>query len=147
MKEERKIKIQVPDLIFIVGAALAARPCHQIPRCTLNTRACVAYIAAGMCGLSKTTALYDHGQARAVSATGPVSAGKIDVYDFDRSCHVSGSLENLYDHGNGAHIHFACDGEKFSGYDYASKFHFNGTVEAGFVSLYDYETSVYYRYS
>ncbi len=110
-----------------------------------NTRGCVAYIAAGMCGLPRVT--YDHAQSKVLSVSGTVTAGNIDVYDFDRSCHVSGSLENLYDYGNKAHIQFAFDGEKFSGYDYASKFHFIGTVEAGFVSLYDYETSVYYRYS
>jgi len=113
----------------------------------INTRGCVAYIAARLCGLAKVTALYDHSQSKALSVSGAVRDREIDVYDYDRSCHVAGSLENLYDYGNGAHIQFAYDGEKFSGYDYASKFHFTGSIEAGFVSLYDYETSVYYRYS
>ena len=112
-----------------------------------NTRACVAYITAGLSGLVKVTSLYDHTETKPLNVTGVVAAGKIDVYDFDRSCHVSGSLENLYDYGNKAHIQITVNGDKFSGYDYASKFHFSGTVEEGVVSLYDYQTEVYYRYS
>ena len=113
----------------------------------VNTRACVVYIAAGMCGLSKVTSLYDHAENRPLNVSGTVSAEAIDVYDFDRSCHVSGSLKNLYDYGNKAHIHITFTGDKFSGYDYASKFHFTGSVEDGMVQLYDYETEMYYRYS
>ena len=112
-----------------------------------NTRACVAYITAGLSGLAKVTSLYDHTESKPLSVSGAVSAATIDVYDFDRSCHVSGSLENLYDYGNDAHIQIAVNGDKVSGYDYASKFHFSGTVEAGVVQIYDYETEVYYRYS
>ena len=112
-----------------------------------NTRACVAYIAAGLSGLTTVTALYDHTETKPLNVSGVVSAEKIDVYDFDRSCHVSGNLENLYDYGNSAHIQIAVNGDKFSGYDYASKFHFNGTVESGVVQIYDYETEIYYRYS
>jgi hypothetical protein len=112
-----------------------------------NTRSCVAYIAAGLSGLSKVTSLYDHAETRPMNVSGTVTAEKIDVYDFDRSCHVSGSLENLYDYGNSAHIQIAVNGDKFSGYDYANEFHFTGTVEGGLVSLFDYETKMYYRYS
>ena len=107
----------------------------------------MAYIASVMCGLSKVTSFYDHAQSKNLNVSGTVTAGEIDVYDFDRSCRVSGSLDNLYDYGNGAHIHLAINGDKFSGYDYASKFHYTGAVEGGLVSVYDYETSKYYRYS
>ena len=112
-----------------------------------NTRACVAYIAAGLSGLSKVTSLYDHAESKPLNVTGAVTVEKIEVYDFDRSCHVSGSLENLYDYGNSAHIQIAVNGDKYAGYDYASGFHFSGSVEAALVSLYDYETETYYRYS
>lgn len=107
----------------------------------------MAYIASSLCGMAKSSAMYDHSQSKTLNVSGSVAKKEIDVYDFDRSCHVSGNLDNLYDYGNGAHIQISCNGDKFSGYDYHNKFHFSGTVEAGFVSLFDYETQIYYRYS
>jgi hypothetical protein len=103
-----------------------------------NTRGCVAYIAAGLSGLTKVTSFYDHTENKPMNVSGTVTAEKIDAYDFDRSCHVSGSLDNLFDFGNQAHVQIIPNGEKFSGYDYASKFHFTGSVEKGVVSIYDY---------
>jgi hypothetical protein len=112
-----------------------------------NTRGCVAAIAAGLCGFSKVAALYDQSASKNLNIGGSVSADKIDVYDFDRSCHVSGTLDNLFDYGNKAHINLEINGDSFSGYDYASKFHFRGTVQGGMIQLYDYETEKYYTYS
>ena len=45
-----------------------------------NTRSCVAFIAAGLSGFSKVTALYDHAETKPLNVSGAVAAEKIDVY-------------------------------------------------------------------
>lgn len=111
-----------------------------------NTRACIAYITGSLHGRNASS-VYDYSQSRHISVSGTVSESSINVYDYDRGCHISGSPSSLYDYGNSAYIQLNMNGIQFSGYDYDSGNHYSGTVNGGSVSIYDYETSQHYSYS
>ena len=111
-----------------------------------NSRACVAYIAASLCG-ARGSSVYDYSQSKHISISGSSGPSRVNIYDYDRGCHVSGSPENLYDYGTGAHIQLTMNGSQFSGYDYHTGSHFSGNVNSNAVSIYDYQTSSHYNYS
>lgn len=111
-----------------------------------NTRACIAYIVAGLSG-TKGSYVYDRKQSKHMSISGSVGPNNENVYDYGRSCHISGPPNNLYDYGNSAHIQLSVNGSQFNGYDYASRKHFSGNTNGNSVSIYDYETLSHYSYS
>jgi hypothetical protein len=111
-----------------------------------NSRACIAYIAAGLCG-SLGTSVYDYSQSKHINISGNVESNNVGIYDCDRGCHISGTPNSLYDYGNSAHIQLTMNGNQFSGYDYHTSSHFSGNVNGNSISIYDYETSSHYRYS
>lgn len=111
-----------------------------------NPRACIAFVAAGLSG-TKSSSVYDYSQSKHISISGTISDSRVNIYDYDRGCHLSGSPTNLYDYGNGAHIQLKMNGSQFSGYDYHTGNHFSGRVSGKSVSVYDYETSQHYSYN
>ncbi len=111
-----------------------------------DSRACVAYIAAGLCGATSSY-IYDYSKMTYRSINGNVDTNNINIFDYDRSCYVSGPPGNLYDYGNNAYINLSMSGPQFNGYDYHTGNHFNGNVNGRMISIYDYETSSYYNYS
>ncbi len=110
-----------------------------------NSRACVAYIAANLCG-ANASSVYDYSRSKTISISGSVDSNNVHIYDYDRGCHVSGSPNNLYDYGNKRYITLTMHNSKFSGYDYHTRSHYSGRVNGNSVSIYDYETSSYYSY-
>ena len=77
-----------------------------------------------------------------------VNGKTVTGYDYTNSCHVSGTLPNLYHYGQSAHINFNEVGDgTYNGYDYGSSCHFNVQVRSGNVQIYDYGESGYFSYS
>ena len=111
-----------------------------------NSRACIAYVAASLCG-AHASYVYDYSQSKYINMSGSVDSNNVHIYDYDRGCYVSGSLNNLYDYGNRAYIELSMRKFQFSGYDYHTGSYFSGEVKGNSVSVYDYETSSYYNYS
>jgi hypothetical protein len=111
-----------------------------------NPRACIAFIAAGLSG-TKGSSVYDYSQSKHINISGSVNPNNINIYDHDRSCHLSGSPNSLYDYGNSAHIQLNLKGSQFTGYDYHTGNHFSGNINGRSVSIYDYQTSSHYNYS
>lgn len=111
-----------------------------------NSRACIAYIAANICG-ARSSSVYDYLQSKHINISGNVDTNNINIYDHDRGCHISGSPSNLYDYGNSAHIQLNMNGSQFSGYDYHTSNHFSGNVNGTSISIYDHETSTHYNYN
>lgn len=111
-----------------------------------NSRACIAYIAASLCGVNGSH-VYDYSQSKYINISGSVDSNNVHIYDYDRGCYVSGSPNNLYDYGSKGYITLTMRSSNFSGYDYHTGSHFSGQVNGNSVSVYDYETSSYYSYS
>lgn len=112
-----------------------------------SARACVAYVAARVVTGRKVPHIYDYSRSKYVSIDGSISGPEVQVYDYDRSCHFSGTLPSLYDYGRSSHVKVEIEGDKFSGYDYGSSQHFSGSVRDGSVSFYDYGEGAYFSYS
>lgn len=112
-----------------------------------NSRACVAYVAAALISERQASSVYDYSRSRQISISGSVDELQVAIYDYDRGCHFSGSLPNLYDYGRSSHISLNINGNQFTGYDYGDSHHFSGIVNANSVSIYDYRESSHFSYS
>ena len=112
-----------------------------------SIRACIALIAAGVVKNRLSDSVYDYAQSKHVSISGRISGKNVEVYDYDRKCHVSGTLPDLYDYGRKRHVSLEMKDNKFSGYDYGQGKHFEGSVSGNSISIYDYGCSSYYSYS
>lgn len=112
-----------------------------------HTRRAVAYIAARLISGRNSGAVYDYSISSHVSFSATISGNRISAYDYDQSCHVGGSLPNLYHYGNSAHLSVKLAGAHFKGYDYDTSSHYSGTVNGRSISIYDYEHSQHFNYS
>lgn len=115
-------------------------------------RTAIAGIIMALANHISIKSVYSYELAAYVSVSGTAETEKVNVYDYSRSCHISGSSNDgkkysLYDYGTSAHISLTVDLKKATGYDYASGCHFSATVNGRSVSIYDYESSRYYSYS
>lgn len=110
-----------------------------------NTRSCIAFIAACLSGANGSS-IYDYSQSKHISISGNVDKNNVNIYDYERGCHVTGVPGNLYDYGNGAHVQLNMNGSQFSGFDYHTSSHFSGSINGNSVSFYDHETSSHYNY-
>jgi hypothetical protein len=108
-----------------------------------HTRRVVAYIAGRLASDSTATGVSDLSESsRRYRFSGRVGTEEVNVFDHDEGCHIAGAPSSLYHFGNGAHIQLAMDGAQFSGYDFDSAHHFNGSVQdkrVRLVHLYDFE--------
>lgn len=115
-------------------------------------RAAIAAIVIAINSQSSVNTVYSYEVSQYISMSGNVNNNAISAYDYGRSCHISGSASSrnnfsIYDYGVSAYINLTIDGDKFSGCDYSSGYHFSGTVRSKSVSFYDYQTSTYYNFS
>lgn len=119
-----------------------------------KVRVGVAYITGCLLGeRSSVSSVYDFDNRKYTNMSGEVSESKINVYDFEMSCHITGNGKNgeysIYHYGTGKHINITVNKSQktFNGYDHDTGKHFSGDVRNNSISIYDYETSKYYRFS
>jgi hypothetical protein len=111
-----------------------------------HLRRAIAYVAQRVASGDEARTVYDYDAARHIAFTGDVSKKHVDVYDYDRGAYVGGDLPSLYDYGDGHFVGLDVTNNEFSGYDFGSGAHYNGTVKGDAVSLYDYETGQFHAY-
>ena len=112
-----------------------------------NLRACLANVAARLNGGQVNRAVYDHTQGRLIHLSGSVSPGAVNVFDHDRSAHVTGSAPNLYDHGTSRHVSLVMNGATFTGYDHFSGLHYSGRINGSAVSIFDQESGRHHQFT
>jgi hypothetical protein len=112
-----------------------------------GTRACVATAALMAINGKNVSSVYDYSASEHRNVGGQITGKNVSIYDYQRSCHFSGSLPSLYDYGTGNHVQLTVSGKSFNGYDYDTGNHFSGHVTGNSVSIYDYEDSQNYSYS
>jgi len=86
---------------------------------------------------------YDYSTSSHFSGTGTSTPGGIRG---GISGGVSGSFD-IYDYQRSAHVSFRLDNSVFSGYDYSTSSHFSGSVNASAIWIYDNATGKHYIYS
>src|SRR3546814_2396979 len=89
-----------------------------------QTRRAIAYAAAEKVNGSRGGSIYSYGASRHTAMRGLGT----NFYDHQSQAHISGSGSGLYHHGNQSHINLHVSGMNFSGYDYCSGHHYQGSV-------------------
>lgn len=117
-----------------------------------NQRACIAGIANAIANKKRISNVYSYELSTFISISGTVSESTVNVFDYSRSCHISGHSNgngqySLFDYGLSKHITLNVKENKFDGFDYMSNRHFTETIHGNSVSLYDYETNSFYNFS
>ena len=115
-------------------------------------RAAIAGIIVALVNNSQIKNVYSYELATHISLTGTAKNNHVNVYDYSRSCHISGNSSNgtqysLYDYGTSYHVSLIINVRNITGYDYGSGYHFSCSVNGNSASFYDYETGQYYNYS
>lgn len=100
-----------------------------------QTRRAVAYIAARLISGRNSGSVYDYSISSHVSFSATISDNRISAYDYDQSCHIGGSLPNLYHYGNSAHLSLTIAGTHFKGYDYDTSSHYSGKINGRSISI------------
>lgn len=117
-----------------------------------NQRTAIAGIILALSNNTKVKSTYSYELSSYVSLSGSTGNRKVNVYDYSRSCHITGNSNDgkrysLYDYGTSGHISLTIDDKKARGYDYSSGHHFSASVRGTSVSIYDFETCCHYSYS
>jgi hypothetical protein len=115
-------------------------------------RKIIAFISIKLISGSRKNTIYDYQISKYSSIGGKLDFDKVHVFDYDRSCYISGRFNgrkfSLYDYGDGSYIDLEVNlNGKIKGYDYGSGSYYSGKVNSNSISFYDYETSLYYNYS
>lgn len=109
-------------------------------------RYAVAFIAASLGRAGVFTHVYDHDAGSEIPFGGFVSADKVDVMEGRAHARITGKPPSLFHHGSKDYIDLTVEGDKLSGYDYASKHHFAGRLVESAVQIYDHETGRYHDF-
>lgn len=108
-------------------------------------RRAIAFIAAKAMGRPRGATVYDYDAGAHFHFSGNVGS-RVSIYDHDAHAHITGSLQSLYHHGFGNHIRLKIDGGKFTGFDFGTGSHFQGTVRQQNVQFYDFQTGRFFHY-
>lgn len=111
-----------------------------------HTRRAIAYIAGKAISKQSANSIYDYTNSSHFHFSGNVDES-VSVYDYEQSCHISGSLSSFFHYGNGGYISININGNSFSGFDYNESTHFSGNVNGSNISLFDYGASQYFNFS
>lgn len=107
----------------------------------------IAYIAGRIVSGQQASAVYDYTASGYFQLSGDVSSSRVNVYDYGRGCHLSGTPPSLYDYGTASYFDLKVEGPKVKGYDYASRTYYEATVDGRAISVYDFGEGSFFNYS
>ena len=107
----------------------------------------VAFLAASLNAGRTFTHVYDHDAGREIAVGGIVRPDRVQVIEGLTGARIDGEPRALFHSGSNSYLQLALEGEGFSGYDYGTASHFNGSFqEAGAVQLFDHQTGRYHAF-
>jgi hypothetical protein len=112
-----------------------------------HVRTAIAYIAGKLISSSASSSIFNYSASRYTQFSGTVSPNNVSVYDYDKSCHISGTPQTLYHYGDSHYITLSISGSTFKGFDYGTSTHFSGNVNVRSISLFDYGEGKHFQYS
>lgn len=92
------------------------------------------------------TSIYDFSTSSHYHYSGTVSKN-INIYDFSRNSHLTGTDKSIYDFGTNSYIKLDVQENKFSGYDFETNYHFNGTMNGKSITFYDFQDNIFYKFT
>lgn len=117
-----------------------------------DERTSIAAIAYQLISNKKCNSVYSYDVSRNIDFLGKVTSKLINVYDSERNCFLTSSGSacnnyNVFDSGLNAYVSLRIRNNRFEGYDYNSGMFYNGKVDDGSITIFDYETGKYHQYS
>lgn len=118
---------------------------------TASNRRVVAFIAASIISGHTGHEVYDGHQRKHYSITGKATSAEVNVYDHESRTHYIGHQQpdglGIYNYQTRKYIQLIITNSEFSGYDFASTKHFQGTVHGTMINLNDHQDFQHYHYS
>lgn len=111
-----------------------------------HTRALIAAAAYALVTGKKVAGLYDHAAARHLRIAAEARGEHLQGYDGDRDARFGGTLPELYDAADKAHVSIAITGTKARGHDRGSATDYDAEVTDGRVQLYDHGKSEWFSF-
>ncbi len=115
---------------------------------TNEKRRCLAFLYASIIRPTKSYRnVYDYhqGQYHFYRVTSR-NEKSIMVFDYSRGNYMGGNLPNIFDYTSATYIVFQQMKPEIKCFDYEHSSFLRGQMTASIVSLYDYETGLYYKY-
>lgn len=114
----------------------------------VHARPVVAAICAALVNGRAYTNVLDHSRTGNVRISAKAEGDVVEAYDHGRDCHVAGTLPNeVYHHGDAAHIAFTRVGDTVTGYHHGDGTHFEAKVKGGEVNLFDHGPSQHFKFT
>lgn len=115
-------------------------------------RRALAFVAGGLVGKSQGSSVYDYEAGAYFNFTGTLSKTNVNVFDYSRSCYVTGSGDGtgnmtLFDYCTSSYVQLRLDGSGFNGFDYETASYYSGIVAGRTITIYDYQTGSYYQFT
>ena len=112
-----------------------------------HTRAMIAAAAHAFITGKKVAGLYDHAAGRHLRIAAEARGDHLQGYDGDRGAKFGGTLPEIYDAGDKAHVSLEIEGSEGKGYDRGSSSHYSVTVTDRGVQLFDHSVSAWFAFN
>lgn len=109
-------------------------------------RRAICYISARLITGKNISSIFDYAHSAYFNYSGSISTN-INIYDYSRSCYLTGNQSNIFDYGTSQYVSLKLNGVQFSGYDYETGNYFNGRMNGNSISFFDYQDGSYYNFS
>ena len=115
-------------------------------------RAALALVVAKLEFGNHKLNIYDYNESAYPQISGNVNTQEAKLYDYQRSAVFEGRNTgrefNLYDYGHSEFISLKKKGiKKYEGYHYGNSSYYEITISGSTISLYDFSTGQYYKFS
>lgn len=120
--------------------------CLSHSRMLPHTRAMVAAATFAFIAGRKVAGVYDHAAARHLRIAAEARGEHLQGYDGDRNARFGGTLPELYDASDKAHVSIEIDGQTARGHDRGSASDWSVTVTERQVQLYDHGESAWFTF-
>ena len=114
---------------------------------TNETRRCVAVIAYMMIVGRGACSVFDYTLGGYYNMGCTFSGNYISLFDYRRSCYISGYLPNLVEYSTASYIDPGGRANTGGCYAYHTASYLNVTINGSSVTIFDYQMSRYYMYS
>ena len=115
----------------------------------MSQRATVAFLCACLQGRTGSThsSIYDYAQGTFVSCSYTNNGGNVSVFDYRRSCYLSGHFPSFYDYGVSRYVSLTrVNDNLYNVFDFNTSSNMSVTCHGKQVTVFDYQIGQYFNY-
>lgn len=110
-------------------------------------RACLSALAIAHNTQKPVTSIYDYAKSEHHDISATFKGNILLGFDIQRASRLTGTLPNIHDSDLNNHFTLERDGNRYRGYDHASKTHFDIEVNDRAASFYDHDEKEWSQFS